>query len=743
MSKRLSMILVLVVMLLSNTVATAAPTPANNTTSQQDSPSFAPVYIRSHRVDVEIRDQIAKTRIEQVFVNETDRMAEGTYVFPLPAGVTISDLEMIIDGVPIQAEILEKDEARRIYDEIVRTLRDPALLEYVGTNAIQASVFPIPAGDTRTLEIEFNQLLPVENGLVQYVYPLRTRHISPLPVGQMSLRMDVESNDPIGAIYSPSHRIDIVRNGDNSFVAGFETNNTSEATDFNLYYGLASDEISLNLLSYRESANDDGFFTLLVAPPVEVDESRIIPKDVTIVLDQSGSMYGDKWEQAINATKFVLDNLNSEDRFNLVVFSTGIRVFGNEMQSPSAVDDAKAWLDQLEAIGGTNIDEALQTALDMLDNDRQNVVLFLTDGLPTEGITDVSSILDNLTAYNPDKTRIFTFGVGDDVDTFLLDQISQTYSGASSYVRPDEPIDEEVSALYNKISLPVLANIELNFDGINVYDLQPASLSDLFVGSQLVVVGRYTGSAENATLRLSGEFENETQTFVYENLEFRSNAGGEVLIPRLWATRKIGELLTSIRLNGENQELVDSIVRLSIRYGIITPYTSFLITEDDILSQTGREVAVQEANDAAVDLRGTTTGADAVDAAEETLGLSDAEFAAAPPASTNTPGTASGFGFEADNDDGSGDFIDGNTNRQDFYSGPVQYVGDRTFLYRNGVWIDTLYNPDEMETVEIEFLSDDYFELLDADERVAEFLALGEQVIFVIDDTVYEIIAAE
>ncbi len=695
------------------------------------------VFIRSHRVDVEISNQVARTRIEQVFVNEGSRPAEGTYIFPLPRGVTISDLVMIIDGVPIQAQILEKDEARQIYDEIVRQLRDPALLEYIGTNAIQASVFPIPPGEERTLEIEYTQLLTVENGLLHYIYPLRTRHVSPLPVGELSLRVSVESNDAISNIYSPTHRIAIDRIDDNSFVAGFETNNTREQTDFSLYYGLATDEVSLNLLTYRESATEDGFFTVLIAPPVEVDEDRVIPKDVVIVLDQSGSMFGEKWDQARDAAKYVLDNLNPEDRFNVVVFSTGVNVFANEMQPISEAEEAKEWLSMLEAIGGTNIDAALTTALDMADLERQTVVLFLTDGLATEGVTETADILANVEERAFSNTRIFTFGVGDDVDTFLLDQLSGDHRGASAYVRPVESIDEEVSALYSKISAPVLTNLELDIDGVQVYDLYPQTLPDLFVGSQLVVVGRYRGDDEAVSLSLSGEVEGQRQVFTYENLEFHANAGGEALIPRLWATRKIGDLLNSIRLHGENPELVDSIVRLSIRYGIITPYTSFLITEDDIFTQTGRDRAVEEAEEAADEMSANASGSSAVDAAEAARDLSDADAPAMP--------QTGGGGFGGGDDTGAFDPAEGGDFEADGTGqavgpDPITIVGDRTFLWRDGVWIDTLYDAETMEPVEIVFLSDEYFELLDQDERVAQFYALGEHLIFVLDNQAYEVV---
>ncbi|MBN1566118.1 MAG: VWA domain-containing protein, partial [Anaerolineae bacterium] len=354
------------------------------------------VTIELHRVHVEIDNQVATTRIEQVFANHSERMAEGTYIFPLPFGAAVSDLIMWVDGQPIEAKILDAEEARQTYDEIVRRMRDPALLEYVGAGAIQASVFPIQPHSEVKIEIEYGQLLPVENGLVHYEYPLRTDQFTKNPVEQISISVDVTSNDKISSIYSPTHRVAVVRDGEFAFRAGYESSYERPETDFSLYYGLASDEINLNLLTYRESADEDGFFTLMITPPVSVAEDRVIPKDVIVVLDQSGSMYGEKWDQAREAVKFVLDNLNSRDRFNVIAFSTGYRIFAKDLQPIDEVGEAKDWISGLEALGGTDIDGALKEAMGMADRERSTVVLFLTDGLPTEGETDAAEILINV-----------------------------------------------------------------------------------------------------------------------------------------------------------------------------------------------------------------------------------------------------------------------------------------------------------------------------------------------------------
>jgi Ca-activated chloride channel family protein len=454
----------------------------------------------------------------------------------------------------------------------------------------------------------------------------------------------------------------------------------------------------------------------------------------------------------------------------VVVFSTGVRPFALDLRPASESSEARQWLDTLFAEGGTNIDEALRVALDQNDRERPVVILFLTDGQPTEGITDMDSILGNVAARTADNVRVFTFGVGDDVNTFLLDELSLRHHGASAYVRPGENIEASVSGLYGKVSAPVLTDLALEFEGMNVSDIYPPldQMPDLFAGSQLMVVGRYRQGKADATLRLSGQFEGETQTFVYDDLTFRSNAGGDVLIPRLWATRRIGDLMNAIRLRGEDPELVDSIVRLSIRYGIITPYTSFIITEADVFTEQGLEQAVAVMQPTATALAATASGSSAVNAAQASGGMYSSNLAptaaadaqllpmtvtplpsptmlplvGTPPSTFAMQMTATAAPFGTVTPSGTPVGV-ANAGRPADGSGParsVRTVGDRAFVWRDGVWIDTTYNPDEMRPRRIVFLSDAYFDLLDLDERVAEFYALGDHVIFVLDGQAYEVV---
>ncbi|MCU0498187.1 MAG: VWA domain-containing protein [Anaerolineae bacterium] len=676
-----------------------------------------------HRVNVAITDQVATTDVDLQFTNTGDALAEGTFLFPLPEGAAVDQLTMIIDGIAYEAKILAADEARNIYNEIVRQYRDPALLEYVGTSVIQANVFPIPAGESRRIQITYSHLLEAENGLIAYHYPMSGRRV----VQSTSISVQVNATQPISAIYSPSHNVAILREGETAFRASYESAGPATGTDFSLYYSFEQDLITTNLLTYRESATEDGFFLLLVQPPLQVDTTAIVPKDIILVIDQSGSMEGEKWAQAQAAAAYVLNNLNENDRFNVVVFSSGTRIYSNSMVFASEAQGAIDWINGLIAEGGTNISDSLLQALNLAETERPTTVLFMTDGEATEGIIETERIIEALKGAAKPNARIFTFGIGDTVNTILLDSIVREFRGSGSYVRPGQRIDEIVASLYNKISAPVLTDVTLTIDGVVAELMYPTRLSDLFAGEQITLVGRYRGATQNATITLTGNVNGETRTFVYDQLVFGDLAGGESFIARLWATRRIGDLLNTIRINGENPELVDTIVDLSLRYGIITPYTSFLIEEDDILTQQGRDRAMEEAEADFAGMSNEASGAAAVTRAQD---LNQMGQAAAPmPSATAAPtmsAPASG-GENAPTDD-----ID--TPNQ------VITVESKTFIQIEGVWTDTLFKPDEMETQKIVFLSDDYFNLIAENPELAAYFAIGERVIVMLDGIAYEVI---
>lgn len=679
--------------------------------------------VETHRVNVTIDNQVATTRVDQIFRNDSQWSLEGTYIFPLPENAAISNFAMWVNGERVEGRLFTKEEARRLYDNIVRRRLDPALLEYVGRDLFQASIFPIDPGDTRRVEIEYTQILPVDNGLVRYTYPLSTEKFSARPLENVAVTVNITSRDAIKAIYSPSHPVSISRDGRFRAVAGWEDFDVLPNTDFSLYYTVSPDEVGVNLLSYKEQG-EDGFFILLAAP--NVDAEQVVAKDVILVLDVSGSMEGEKMEQARDALNYVLDHLNPEDRFNIIAFSTGVRAFSNRPESLSALPGARRFVDDLRAEGSTDINRAILEAIDTADRQRPTIIIFLTDGLPTSGVVDTPLILDNIEQAATPNLRIFPFGVGDDVDTILLDSLAQAQRGASAYVRPGERVDEQVSAFYAKVSTPVLADIELEVNGVRIEETYPYPLPDLFAGTQLIVTGRYREGGP-ATISLTGQINGRSRTFRFNDLTFatgRQNSRDTEFIPRLWATRKIGYLLNQVRLHGENRETIDQIVNLSIRYGIITPYTSFLVEEPELaLRQEGRDVIVEEEMAAAQAAPPPeVSGESAVNKAVDQNALAGAEMAAPLATAVPAPGPAAGNAT----------------------AGPaVTVAGTKAFVLKQGIWTDTTFDPDRMATTPLPFPSDTFLEFLAAHPEAGQYFALGPRVIAVINGVAYETVEGD
>lgn len=682
-----------------------------------------PLVIKYHRVEVEITDQVATTHVDQVFVNEAMYPVEGTYIFPLPEDAAISSFDMWVDGQKLEGKLLGRDEARAIYEEIVRTQRDPALLEYVGRGAFQASIFPIPSHGERRIELTYAQVLAQTDGLVHYRYPLNTEKFSARDIAEVAVTVTLADKSPLRAIYSPSHTVQVAREDGNRATIRYEARNVRPDRDFDLYYGLSSDAIAVNLLSYKTAA-EDGFFLLLVTPPVEAAAEAVVAKDVVLVLDTSGSMDGDKIVQAKAAADYVLAHLGADDRFNIVAFSSAPHVFADGPAPAARVDEGHAFIRKLTAAGSTDINRALLEALAGASAERPTVVIFLTDGLPTVGEENPDRIVENVRTNAARSVRLFAFGVGYDVDTVLLDQLSSNQRGLSSYVQPGQKIDEIVSEFYSKVSTPVLVDISAVFSGVQVDDLYPYPLPDLFAGAQLVVAGRYRQGGA-ADLILSGEVNGQPQTTTYRALNFVTR-GGQDFIARLWAQRKIGYLLSQIRLRdpktmsvGALDELIKEVVALSTRYGIITPYTSFLVEEPQrALTQSGRDQLghAAAATAAPFGAGGVAPAAAAPDARSGQRAVQTVVVEGALKSSEQAAAPASGRAGQV-----------------------VRQVGGKTFLLNEGVWVDTVFDLDTMQAEKVLFGSERYFELLAQHPEIGPCLALGDRVTVVLAGQAYAI----
>jgi Ca-activated chloride channel family protein len=400
--------------------------------------------IREITVDARVRDQVADVRVSQTFHNPGSNVIEAEYLFPLPDDSAVSDLVLMVDGQELPGRVLPKDEARRIYEEIVRTRRDPALLEYMGRGLFRANVFPIPPGADRKVTLRYTQICKKDRDVVEFIYPLATQKYSAKPIQRLALNVLIESKDPIKSVYCPSHGLAVSRTSERLAGVKLELRDVLPTDDFKMVYTLAEGSVGATVLSYRPNPNEDGYFLLLASPEVKPVDARPLPKTVLFVLDRSGSMAGKKLDQARNALQFVLDNLREDDTFNIIAYDDRVEAFKPELQrySPSTRADAAKFVSNIREGGSTNINGALKAALAMIaDDSRPGYVLFLTDGLPTASETNELRIAENARAANKYHARVFAFGVGFDVNARLLDRLSGGNGGTSEYVRPDEDLE--------------------------------------------------------------------------------------------------------------------------------------------------------------------------------------------------------------------------------------------------------------------------------------------------------------
>ncbi|MCA2976914.1 MAG: VWA domain-containing protein [Myxococcaceae bacterium] len=720
--------------------------------------SLGPLGIKYQRVSAEIVEGTAVTKVEQVFVNSAPRQLEAHYVFPLPKGAALQDFSLWINGKKTKGEVLEKQKATEIYEGIVRRLQDPGLLEYIDSDAFRARVFPVPANGEQKIELTFSQVLDFQSGLYQYHYPLgaSSRGAPPLAVKQdFVFSAKLTSKTPIRSVYSPTHKMGVSRRGEGEATAGLELGAGADISkDLDLFYTVSDKAVGFNFLKYRPSADEPGFFVALLSPKTELKADEVMPKRITFVMDTSGSMMGERIKLARESLKYGVQRLNAKDEFNVVRFSTDVEALFEKPQVASEANVKKAldFIGSFEAIGGTAIDEGLQRALKDAEGRgaMQHLVLFVTDGHPTVGVTEEPEIAGRARAGNK-GSRLFTFGVGEDLNARLLDRLSDDGRGTSDFARDGRDFEVRVSGLFDKVANPVLADLSLDLAAIGAFDVYPKKLPDLFKGTQLVVTGRYRTPKE-ATVLLSGSMNGKKQVYEYRADAVKERARYD-FVPRLWAIRKVGYLLDEIRLRGEKVELKDEVVALGKKYGIVTPYTSYLVVEDVPASPSVGAMpppAPWRADDARRKLSASSLGGGyrSRSAPGETLAAGapaeddDRVFESAPPpqgAAASAPRGPAAPQKALESADGTLGIAVAkkvrsmkDEERATKDSEPVRVASGRTLLFRLGGWIDAEAVSGTPKQLKVKYLSEAYFAVLRARPELKAALALGSRVVVVV-----------
>jgi len=660
-------------------------------------PSVTPVTLSAVNVDVEIADRVATTTVRIDLSNSTGSIREAQVVLPVPDGAVVRSFALEGMGEAGEAKIMPRDEARRIYEDIVRRMRDPGLLEFEGYGLIRSSVFPVPANGTQTARIVYEQVLGYDAGRLDYELPR-----SAVEGPEWTINLKIRSTEPIATVYSPTHELEKTDCPETCY----RVKGADAPGSFHLSLVLEDrDGVNATLVACPDTDDGGGYFLFLAGVPTP-DEHSVVKREVVLVLDRSGSMRGEKIEQAREAALQVLAGLKDGERFNIIDYSDTIESFADEPVAKDAETTAQAekYLAAITANGGTNIHDALvEAARQNTADDFLPMVLFLTDGLPTIGPRDEPTILNALAKQNTAHRRVFTFGVGYDVNSPLLVEVAQGTRGTATFVKPEEDVEVKVGQVFRRLSGPVLAAPTLTARGDDgepvrglIRDVLPSALPDVFEGDQLVVLGRYT---EEGTLNLvlEGEYLGKHRAFDY-TFDLSKASLRNSHVARMWAGRKIASLIREIRSAGgsdADSELVDEIVRLSVKYGILTEYTAFLATEPDFVSRRQLSAGTPAARapaDAALrrEAAGVRVGRGAV---RQDLSLNEME-----------KGKAGGI---ANNDYFFNDEMQAEGRLRN-----VQQIAQGAVFNRAGRWIDSrLADNDAEPDEEIEFGTDRYFEL--------------------------------
>ncbi|MBS3821554.1 MAG: VWA domain-containing protein, partial [Phycisphaerae bacterium] len=660
--------------------------------------------------------------------------------FPVPPGAAIDSMTLVVNGKEFKARLLAADEARQIYEDIVRRKKDPALLEYAGYGLYRTRAFPLEKDTPARVQVTYKQVCKKDGETVEVWYPLNTEKFSAKRIEDVRVTVDIKSPADITAVYSPTHEVDVKRENPRHVIATYHEKNTLPTTDIQVFYKSANEAVGASLLTHQPEEDKDGYFLMLVSPNPRQDADNIAPKDVVIAVDHSGSMSGETMRQARQAVNHVLAHLNAKDRFNVIAYSDSVRPLFDGLVEASEANVTRACedVDRIASSGGTAIYDALQAALGQWKDkgERARYVIFLTDGQPTipahnrpETIEE-DVILRETAKANEHGTRIFAFGVGYDVNVRLLDKLVRDNHGRSDYVKPNEPIERKVASLYNKIKNPVMTNLAVKLQGVRVYDTYPREIGDLFEGDQIVIAGRYDprdaaklsspeAGVHTTQLVITGTYQGKSKGFEYP-VRLTANRGrlGFDFVETIWATRRVGYLMDQIQLHGKSDELIDELVRLSKTYGIITPYTSFLADETVPLHSpvAVRAKAAEEADELARDVEGWA-GQNAA-ATRQELNETSVAMRKSGPAPTASPEPGAGEVAKAD-----APAMFGNAEQAGYEQarkervGGLRNVGNQAVYQRGRVWVaanaaDIDLAKDAEKVQVVERFSDEYFQLV-------------------------------
>jgi len=666
----------------------------------------APFYaLRYSTITATVEGAEAAVRVQET-IEGPGRAVPSVCLIPLPPGARANGV-VVAAGIPNRdhamlsgARYLAPDAAQRLYESAARQLDSVAILAFSGRPALL-----VPKLEVRgklEIVVDFRQPVAERDGVTWLRLPTPAVAFSTQPVARLSIATTVAGQEPapLRAVLSPTHDAEVERDGLYRAEVRVKADDYTGQEDFRLAWVADADPLGLRLLAYREADEDDGYFMLLGNPTGSASDEKVLDKDLVFVLDTSGSMRGEKIEQARAAIEYCIEQLNPGDRFNIVTFGTDVNSFRDAPvpRDEETLEAAREYIEGVIAQGRTNIGGALAEALqgDAIPG-RPRITIFLTDGTPTAGELVPEKIIASIESLDPCPTRIFVMGVGHDVNAHLLDRLAEATEGSSQYVLPEEDIDAKIASLYDRLSHPVLTQVAIGFGELKTHSVYPQKLPALFKGSEVMIFGRYRGGGRLG-LEVSGTLAGEPVAYRYDAVLPEKPDGTEhEFVAPLWAARKIGYLLQEIRLHGENEELIAEVVKLSRKFGIVTEYTEFLAMTDKEISA---EEAVNEANRLVNMANAQKAGQWAFNQARNDNLLQNRKVAG----------------------QGANNYLDrlGRVVVND----AVRRIGVQTFYLRDGQWVDAEEAGERNRRV-VKLHSDEYNDLVRNDARFARAQQLG------------------
>lgn len=727
-------------------------------------------------VDASIQDQVATVTVAQTFRNTSSQTLQVRFVFPMPYDGAVDQMTFLVDGNELPGELMDADEARKKFADYVRRREDPALVQWLGTGMFQTQVFPVPAGAERTVSLRYIQLLRRTGSMTEWLLPLDPARTGGTPVKKLEVHARIRGAAPLTNVYSPTHDLKIDKQ--NRRTVSIKINESKPASSGNLriLWDQTEAPVPMSLVGYQGSSKEDGYFMLLLQPdlPEPTTEDRQQGKRIVLVLDKSGSMKQEKIKQARAAVSYVLSQLKPRDQFELIAYDNTVESYARTLTpaKKKTVQDATEYVESLLAGGGTNINDALQAALQVTEKESKPAyIVFLTDGRPTAGVTKIGQIVANATAANTQRARLLSLGVGHDVNSRLLDKLSDEMLGQTIYVSPGEAIDDHVRKLYDRIGAPALTDVDirLSVDGKPgaIRQLFPHDMVDLFSGDQVVIVGRYRRAGE-LKIELTGNLGDEKQTYKFQGIlpNAKESKGSHAFVERLWAIRRIGSIIDEIDLHGEQAELIDELIALSKRHGVLTPYTAFLADEEVGLNDRQAQTGAARSSLGRLHLE---SGAEAFHqrSAKSQLKSASRYNQAAQAYSVVENGPASGSASPASNQmnqagrpaltpiRSANGFGAGGMRQPTLHPAtpskprastpPVRLLGERTFYQRGEMLVDAMATDKQLAQPQtIKQFGDGYFDLLEkltSEQKI--WLAQNQPLIVVINDVAYKIVPAE